>query len=114
MSKEITLSGCFHKAANGHVCYEIYRATPDFIQVAARVLRERHGFPPANKPLHGFDEVLTECCKDGVRLLLGWDNWSGFYLLADSNAGDAVVEDVGRYLDSIIHQDTYDAYVHHW
>ena len=114
MSEKISLSGCFHRAANGRLCYEIYRATPDFIRVVAQVLCDRHGFPKAKRLLYGVEEVLTECCRDGVRVLLGWDHWSGFYLLADSIAGDVAVQDVGQYLDSIMHREEYDSYIHRW
>ena len=108
------LEGCFHTAANGRLGYEIYLATPDFIDVAADLLRERFGFSKARSPVVGFDEVITDCHKGDVKLLLGWDNWSGFYVLADSPLGDAVVKDLGDYLDTVIHQAEYDRYIHRW
>ena len=114
MSESEKLEGFFCKAANGHQGYEIYKATPDFIFVAAKILHERFGFSKARKPVDGFDHIITDCAKGEVNLLLGWDNWSGFYLMTDSDLGDPVVIEVGNYFDSIIHQPEFDQYIHHW
>jgi hypothetical protein len=112
--KEEKLQGFFCKAANGRQCYEIDKATPEFIYVAANFLVQKFGFSEPKKPIVGLDEVLTECSKEQLKLLLGWDNWSGFYVLADTPDTDAVVNEFGRYLDSVIHQPEFDIYVHIW
>jgi hypothetical protein len=114
MSEGDKLEGFFWKTANGRQSYEIYKATPDFILVAAKILHERFGFSKAKKLLDGIDHLITDCAKDDVKLLLGWDNWSGFYLMSDSDAGDAVVIEVGNYFESIIQQTEFDNYIHHW
>jgi hypothetical protein len=114
MNREDKLTGCFHTTASGRASYEIYLATPDFLQVAANVLRVRFGFSLAPEPLVGFDQVITDCERDGVKLLLGWDNWSGFYVMADAAAGDNLVKEFGTYLNTLIEQEEYDRYIHRW
>ena len=113
MSKE-RLEGFFCKAANGRQLYEVEKATPEFIYVAAKILRQEFGFSELKKPIFGLTEVITECSKDQLKLLLGWDNWSGFYVMADTPETDEVVMAFGKYLDSILHQPEFEIYVQVW
>ena len=108
------LQGFFCKAANGRQCYEIDQVTSEFIYVAANYLTQRYGFSAPKKPIVGFDEVITECSKEDLKLLLGWDNWSGFYVMADAPETDALVKEFGEYLDSIIQQPEFEIYLHIW
>ena len=110
----LTLKGAFHKTANGRLSYEIYNATSEFIFVASKILHEQFGFSKIKSPCVGLDEVITECEKGDNKLLLGWDIWCGFYLMADSEAGDAIVLEVGTFFNSIIHKPEFDSYIHHW
>ena len=112
--KEEKLEGFFCKAANGHLCYEIYQATADFIFVAANILKENFGFSEPKRPIVGLDEVLTEVTKDGFRLMLGWNTWSGFYVMSDSSEADIIVDEFGNYLGSIIQQPEFEIYIHIW
>ena len=39
--------------------------------------------------MRGLDEVIApDFVRDNIRLLAGWDNWSGYYLLSENAAGD--------------------------
>ncbi|MEW6126597.1 MAG: hypothetical protein AB1757_06115 [Acidobacteriota bacterium] len=108
------LTGAYHTAANGHLSYEIYRATPDFLLYAAEILRDHFGFSEATKPIIGLDQIISECTKEEVTLMLGWDIWSGFYILADSDAGDEWVKTIGKFFDSTIQQPEFAPYIHRW
>ena len=110
----IKLEGAFYKTENGRQSYEIYRATSEFIFVAAKILHEQFGFSKSHTPIVGLDEVITDCKREGIKLLLGWDIWSGFYVMADSQAGDAIVDEVGTYLNSIIQEPQFESYIHRW
>ena len=114
MNKEIKLEGAFNIAANGRQSYEIYHATSEFIFVAAKILHEQFGFSKSRMPIVGLDEVITDCERETIKLLLGWDIWSGFYFMANSEAGDAVVLEVGTFLNSIIPNPEFDSYIHRW
>ena len=35
------------------------------------------------------DIILPKSVSPGMHLLAGWDNWSGYYLLSEDDAGDA-------------------------
>lgn len=112
--KEVKLEGFFCKSANERQCYEIYQATADFIYEAASILKLKYGFSEPKRPIVGLDEVLTEVSKDGLKLLLGWDIWSGFYVMADSEEADAIVNEFGNYLESVIQQPEFNLYIHVW
>ena len=75
---------------------------------------EQFGFSKSRTPVVGLDEIITDCEKEDVKLLLGWDIWSGFYVMADSEAGDAIVDEVGKYLNSIIQEPQFESYIHRW
>ena len=100
-SQQPPLSSWRGRAANGRQCYEIFRASPRLIIKAGEILHDRFGFDPIVKPVIGADSVITACTKGDLTLHLGWDNWSGFYVLAGSLAGDGAVDEFGDYLDSI-------------
>lgn len=112
--KKRALEGKFYKTANGHVSYEIFYATPDIIFAVSDILVERFGCSPIDLPLHGLDAVITKCRKGNIKLDLGWDNWSGFYIFANSPEGDKLVEDIGTYLNTIIGGSNFEKYIHCW
>ena len=112
--KDRRLEGHLYKTPDGRSSYEIYLATSALVLVAAQILTDRFGFSEARTPFIGFDEVLTDCHRGDVKLLLGWDNWSGFYVTADSAVGDEVVKEVGDYLDSLIQRAEFDEYLDRW
>ena len=89
------------KAANGHEEYSIHTAKPSFVAKAGKILQSRFGCSTLSKPIVGPDEIVTDCKKDGVNLLIGWDNWSGFYIMANSPDGDRLGIRIGDYFDSI-------------
>ena len=109
-----TLQGDFHLAANGHKSYEIFYAVPDIIFEVSNILVDRFGFVQTDSPITGFDEVLMRCHKGEIILDLGWDNWSGFYLFAHTAEGDALVQEIGVYLDTIIGEKRFEKYIHDW
>ena len=110
----VKLAGSLYKTADGRQSYEIYLATSEFIFVAAKILHEQFGFSKCHEPFVGLDEVITDCEREGIKLLLGWDIWSGIYLMAASEAGDAIVSEVGLYLNSIIQTSEFERYIHRW
>lgn len=75
------LEGTFSRAANGRLTYEVFLAVPDMFFAAAELMRAEFGFDRFSEPVSGAGEVAGECFRDGVKLLWGWDNWSGFYLM---------------------------------
>ena len=109
-----TLQGNVHIVANGRTSYEIYYANSDIIFEVSDILVAKFGFSQPDRPIVGLDEVITWCRKGDIVLNLGWDNWSGFYMLAQSAEGDTLVQEIGAYLDTIIGEKRFEKYIHYW
>jgi hypothetical protein len=85
--------------AQGRPSFEVFAADPSFVAyVLARLVDER-GAAIELAPVIGLDEVIAEVRAHGEPVRVGWDNWSGFYLFSDTESGDAVVRELGAWLE---------------
>lgn len=85
--------------ANGHLSYEMYRAPASQLPALRRLVEKLTPFKARLFPIWGFDEVIQELRHKKLRLGLGWDNWSGLYLMAYCEAGDRVLRELAPLLD---------------
>ena len=79
-------------AANGHVTLDFgdYDSVP-YQQVCAKLENEL-GFCRHGDTVAGLDEGISPSfLRSELEISAGWDNWSGSYLLANSDAGDAIL-----------------------
>lgn len=95
------MTGQIVKIANGHESYEIYAADSDFVPQIIKIMQERYGFRPGI-PLCGPDEIYVDCVRQRLKITVGWDNWSGAFVMAYNRKGDAFVRELGAYLDTIL------------
>ncbi len=109
-SQNSKLHGSLQKTANGHASYEIYNASPEIILKIADLISARFGFTLLDLPGIGLDVVITRSRKGEIELTLGWDIWSGFYLMGSSLEGDLKVKEIGGYLDSVIGGEEFTRY----
>ena len=49
----------------------------------------------------GLSTVGIEILVDGNPLTVGWDNWSGVFLMARDSAGDAILRELNCYLNQV-------------
>ena len=96
------LTGKFHQTANGRRSYEIFNAAPEIIFPISEILSIEFDCTPPQIPTIGVDAVITECHKDNIKLNLGWDNWSGFYIFAESQQGDALIDKIGSHINELL------------
>ena len=47
-----------------------------------------------------FTSVGVEILIDGVRLTVGWDNWSGIFIMAWDDDGDKIVMEIAEFFDA--------------
>lgn len=93
------LRGKWDKAANGYDVYEFFEGQAYLTPQLALLLEQRFGLTPAARPI---------VCLDGDTLIqyehfsLNWDNWSGLYLLADSQEGEQVLHEVAAVVESLV------------
>lgn len=82
-----------HTTANGHAAidFEEYDS-PEWFQ-AVFLLESEQDFKRAGEAVTGLDEgILPSFVKGDISIEAGWNNWSGNYLLSESNHGDEVIK----------------------
>jgi hypothetical protein len=90
------LEGKLHKTASGFYSYDIVEADNDFIYKLANVLTKQFGFDMVNTPMTGLDGVYWDAIKKNVKLTVGWDNWSGAFVMAHCSEGDEYVAKISE------------------
>lgn len=76
-------------AANGHLMVNWPCAGHLFYDLLCGWLRLRHGLWRSGQAVYSPDDIiLPDLVGEGIRLKSGWDNWSGYYLLAEDDLGD--------------------------
>ncbi len=49
----------------------------------------------------GLSLVGVDILVDGSLLTVGWDNWSGVFIMASDAAGDAILKELESYLNHV-------------
>jgi hypothetical protein len=79
-----------HTAANGHLTINLNDESSTYWPRLQRRLERELGFKRVGSGVLGMDEGIHPSFEGPeFRLLSGWDNWSGEYLLSESAAGDS-------------------------
>ncbi|MFM9278879.1 hypothetical protein [Paenibacillus jiagnxiensis] len=94
------LQGKMHKTFKGYNSYEIVDADTSFIYKLATIVTEKFHFTHINS-ITGPEQVFMDFEKGGNMITLGWDIWSGCFVMAHDNAGDKYIEELGKYLDTL-------------
>ena len=80
--------GRFYKAANGRNVWGLIPGKPELTSlIAHKILPEKFGFHPS-PPIAGLDSVDVTCVRQGIEIMVSWDNWSGCFIWTDTGAGD--------------------------
>jgi len=96
--------GHFFKLHSGRESYEIYYAESPLIFPIATMLEEKFNLETDRQPLFGLDGTYLSLIRetDSISLTLGWDNWSGVFVMAENTNSDSIVKEIGEYLNSIL------------
>ena len=86
------MDGKLRKLKNGLYSYEILEADQNHIFIFADVLEKQFNFRMANAPMAGLDGVYWEASNGSVKLTVGWDIWSGAFVMADCLIGNEYIE----------------------
>lgn len=92
-----------YEIATGHSSLENFELEayeiPTILHQLEYYFQER--FDIGNKfGLEAVSSVSVEILIDGIRLTVGWDNWSGIFLMAWDADGDKIVREVGQFFGS--------------
>jgi hypothetical protein len=107
MSKLKYLSGNTITAKNGHLSFEIEQANTKFVPVLSELLRKHYGFTAVGEPAIFVSEVVAEIELSGLKLGIGWDNWSGAYVMAFCNEGDGHIKKMASFLSEELKKSEY-------
>jgi hypothetical protein len=99
------LTGKLYTTPLGRASYEISDAESPYVFTVLEVLQNRFGFDDVGLPRMGLGEVTVQCRRSAdtdrheAVLVVGWDNWSGCYVMSVNAADDALVAEFGRHMD---------------
>jgi len=96
------VSGKFHKTAKGHLSYDIEGLEAYEVFPIATALQDKFGFRTGKLPGLDPDALYIELIRDSVVILVGWDIWSGLFVMAMEESGDPVIQEIGQYLDEAL------------
>ena len=98
MKENANKIGILTKVANGHLSFEIEDAKGNIVKSVSKMLKKHFNFKP-NRPIVLLDEVLINGVIDKEKITVSWDNWSGLFIMADSDLGDSIIESIGDYIN---------------
>ncbi len=105
------LKGNIITAKNGHLSYEVNSANSNFLPVLSLLLQKEFGCIPVGETTTFVSEIVSDIELNGTKLGLGWDNWSGVYVMALCSDGDQHITDISSYLNKEIGKVEYSKYV---
>jgi hypothetical protein len=95
------MEGDFFHNASGRESYEIFEAEPSYLKTLHQVLTQEFKLCREGRPIIGLDEVFCDYHREGVHLEVGWDCWTGCYMSANDEATDALMREIGVYLNDL-------------
>ncbi len=110
MSNKKHLRGTIVTAKNGHLSYEVDSASSNFLPVLSQLLQNEFGCIPVGETTTFVSEIISDIELNGIKLGLGWDNWSGAYVMALCSEGDQYITDIANYLNIEVCKIEYSKY----
>ena len=85
-----------NKISSGHLSLENDKLKSEHIFEALSEIERKLGESPEFGGKLGIlsSAAAVEIALDGVRLTLGWDIWSGVFIMAWNNDGDEVIQNI--------------------
>ncbi|MEB2367077.1 MAG: hypothetical protein OZ933_13425, partial [Chloroflexota bacterium] len=97
----VELVGQFSTTVSGRQSYEIADADWMMVLPLVRIAVEQFGFR-SRLPVHGFDELYVSCVRDAAEITIGWDNWSGCFVMGCNASADAIVREMGDFVEHMM------------
>jgi len=92
--------GEFFETDEGHLSYELEDLEAAMVFSVANRIQRRFGFAPTKPQAFEPEAQLIDLVRDGVRIAVGWNDWSGLYVMASDAAGDAWLKQIVADLES--------------
>lgn len=91
------IQGAFCKMSNGRDSFEILKAEPELLPKIAIFLRN-YGFSQSPM-ISGLEGHYIDITKESLKLKLGWDIWSGFFIYGEDELGDHWTKTLGEIIN---------------
>ena len=91
------------QVSNGHKSLENFTLVADDLFVVLHQLKSyfQERFDARDKiGLETLSSVATEIWIDGAKLTVGWDNWSGLFIMAWDSNGDRIVSEIEGFINT--------------
>ena len=95
-------NGKLYKTGKGYYTYDVEYAEAHHIFPVMTAIEKQFNFSPGRLPGLGLDTAIGELVRDNIRILVGWDIWSGVYVMALDVEGNEVIQEIAEYLDPIL------------
>ncbi len=105
-----TFTGSFDRNASGFMTYEISEAPAEIFTEIEPMLRDKFGFRTFSQPIEGPDQMIGTCSNGAVTLEWGHDGYSGFYFYSTTKEGEALVAEIGEYINAQLPQLRFNFY----
>jgi len=99
-SEMTKLKGKFYKTAKGNETFDIEHAEAEHIFPVATLIQKEFGFEPLKLPVFGLDSAYLEMAQEDIRIIVGWDIWSGLFVMASDKKANLAVRKIGEFLGS--------------
>ena len=93
------LKGKLYKTAKGNETYDIEHAEAEHIFPVATLIQENFGFEPLQLPIFGLDSAYLEMVRENIKIIVGWDIWSGLFVMSPDKKGNSAVREIGEFLN---------------
>ena len=93
------LKGKFYKTAKGNETYDIEHAEAEHIFPVATLIQEHFGFEPIQLPIFGLDSIYLEMIREDIKIIVGWDIWSGLFVMSPYKKANSAVREIGEFLN---------------
>lgn len=94
--------GALHKISSGFLSYEFFEAKEDLIYDIGASLINYFGFKEQFTPAVGLDSIFWDFCRDDVKLTVGWDIWSGCFIMSNCKKGDEFIAQYQIYVENLL------------
>jgi len=87
--------------SSGFLSYEFSEAKADSIYEIGASLTNHFGFKEQCAPVFGLDGIFWDFFRGDVNLTVGWDIWSGCFVMSHCKKGDEIIAQYQYYVENL-------------
>jgi hypothetical protein len=87
-----------YRNASDRLTLELHNVPANSYRALCKLLQDHFRLRPRGSMVVGMDEAFQTLKRDGKIVSLGWDNWTGFTVVAEDRESEQLVREIGDYL----------------